>query len=71
MAIDPEEVNREWRELVVKAAETMVNFGLMSSVIGQYPEHVMGGLVERMQLLSVRLDQETEIIQGFGEAFDE
>jgi hypothetical protein len=60
-----------WRELVTKAAETMVNYGLLSSVIDRYPNHVKEGLVERMNNLSLRLDQETKIIMDFGEAFDQ
>ena len=56
---------------MIQAAETVVNFGLLASVAGQYPEHVQEGMIERMRMLASRLDQETAIIQGFGESFDE
>lgn len=55
---------------MIQAAETVVNFGLLASVAGQYPEHVQEGMIERMKMLAQRLDQETEIIRNFGEAYD-
>jgi hypothetical protein len=63
--------NELWRDLVTKAAEVMVHFGLFNAVIDQYPPHVKEGLIERMVQLHEVLEKEVEIIQGFGEYFDE
>lgn len=63
--------NDLFRELCGATMELLVTFGLINSIIGQYPSHVREGLVERMMHLKHNVEMETEIIQGFGEAFDE
>jgi len=66
-----ERTDRIWRELVLTAAELVVNLGLMSSVMGQYPEHVREGLDERMTHMVGVMEQEIIAVQDFGEAYDE
>lgn len=63
--------NDLFRELCGSTMELLVTFGLINSIIRQYPPHVREGLVERMSNLKHNVEMETEIIQGFGEAFDE
>jgi hypothetical protein len=51
--------------------ELLVHYGLINAVVGQYPPHVKVGLMERMERFEYALQQEIEIVVGFGEAFDE
>jgi len=52
------------------AMELCINAGLLQAAMHGYPEHVQEGLDERLQKLTEYLDRQTELLQGFGEAFD-
>jgi hypothetical protein len=69
--VHEDDSNELFRELCGVTMELLVTFGLINSIIGQYPSHVREGLMERMMQLKQNIERETEIIQGFGEAFDE
>jgi hypothetical protein len=68
---DEVDSNELWRELVYKASEMVVHFGLFNAVTDTFPPHVKEGLIERMQAMLILMEKEVEIIQGFGEYFDE
>jgi hypothetical protein len=52
-------------------AELMVHVGLMDSVSRHWPEVVQENWAERLDTLILKLQRETEEIQGFAEAFDD
>ena len=64
------EVTR-YRALCVTAIELLVNVGLMDSVSSAWPEQVQENWEEKLDTLILRLQQETEEIQAFAEAFDD
>jgi hypothetical protein len=48
-----------------------LNLGLISSVIGQYPEHVQEGFTERLIMIDRWAEEQIEEAQSFGEAYDD
>jgi hypothetical protein len=51
--------------------DLIVNFGLMSAIIDQFPEHVRDSFVERMDNVCAFANAQIREIQQFGEAFDD
>lgn len=69
--VEPEEIAEAYHELCATMVDTLVNYGILSSVITQYPDHVQEGYLERIRTLDGRLRNEISEVQEFGEAFDE
>jgi hypothetical protein len=60
-----------WRRLVYISAELSVHLGLINSVMGNYPQYVQQGFIERLELLIAEIEKQIDEIQRFGEAYDD
>jgi hypothetical protein len=66
-----EDINDQLQSTTHTIFNLAVNLGLIASVIGQYPEHVQEGFVERLQICDRWAQQMIEEVQAFGEAYDD
>jgi hypothetical protein len=67
----PEEINDQLQATSWAVFNLLINLGLISSVIGQYPEHVQEGFKERLENTERWAQEQTEEAQSFGEAYDD
>lgn len=65
-----EDIGNAHREMAVTLVDLLVNYGLLSTVMTQYPEYVQEGFVERMGSLTQQMQVEILEVQQFGEALD-
>jgi hypothetical protein len=63
------------REALQEATWTLfnlcINLGIIDSVIGQYPEQVQEGFIEKLKIIERWAGEQIEEVQAFGEAFDD
>jgi len=66
-----DERTEQLQQTTIAVFNLVVNLGLIASVMGQYPEHVQEGFIERLRIVDQWANQMIEEVQSFGEAYDE
>jgi len=66
-----DQITEEWKGLSLACINLAVHTGMLISIAGRYPEHVQENLIERLQAQQRWLEERTQEIYDFGEAFDE